>query len=267
MYQAVFSDIDGTLLNSAHQMTEKTRRTLARLEDRGIPFTLVSARSPQGIASIRRLYGLSGPLIAFSGGLILEEDGSVIHSQGMDGATARGIIRFAEAQGFDCAWCLYSAREWLVRDRMDPRIRAEEEIVDCLSSNADPACIPDDGVYYKVMMISAPPAQPAMVQALRARFPHLSVMPSNDINLEITLTGISKGLAVQKLCQSRGIDPLNAIAFGDHYNDQNMLEAVGCPIAMGNAPADMRARFVHVTADNDHDGVALALEKLIFAQG
>ena len=69
-YQVIFSDIDGTLLNSRHQVTSDTRLEILSLEQKGIPFVLVSARMPDGIMTIQNQIGNHAPIICYSGALI-----------------------------------------------------------------------------------------------------------------------------------------------------------------------------------------------------
>ena len=77
----VFSDIDGTLLTSDGQITEGTKEMILNLEKKGIPFILTSARSPEGVRVIKRMLGNHAPIIAFCGGLILDNDGNEIYSK------------------------------------------------------------------------------------------------------------------------------------------------------------------------------------------
>lgn len=77
----VFSDIDGTLLTSDGQITEGTKEMILNLEKKGIPFILTSARSPEGVRVIKRMMGNHAPIIAFCGGLILDDDGNEIYSK------------------------------------------------------------------------------------------------------------------------------------------------------------------------------------------
>ena len=67
---------------------------------------------------------------------------------------------------------------------------------------------------------------------------------------------------MRRLCDLWGVDPADAIAFGDNYNDVPMLEAVGQGYLMANAPAELLDRLPLHTASNDEDGIAAALEKL-----
>ena len=71
MIRIVFSDIDGTLLDSGNRMTPLTERAVKDLAGRGIPFVIISARSPSGIYPILEEYGLRCPIIAYSGALAL----------------------------------------------------------------------------------------------------------------------------------------------------------------------------------------------------
>lgn len=89
----VFSDVDGTLLSSGHRVTPKTRQAIGRLRQRDIPFVIVSARSPAGIEPIVRENGLCGPIVAFSGALLLDEERNVLFGSGMDRDTAAQVVR------------------------------------------------------------------------------------------------------------------------------------------------------------------------------
>ena len=125
----VFSDVDGTQLSSGHRVTPKTRQAIGRLRQRDIPFVIVSARSPAGIEPIVRENGLCGPIVAFSGALLLDEERNVLFGSGMDRDAAAQVVRFAEGLGLDLSWCAYTARDWLVKEKADPRVIREENIV------------------------------------------------------------------------------------------------------------------------------------------
>ena len=88
------------------------------------------------------------------------------------------------------------------------------------------------------------------------------MVKSSDILLEIMAKGISKAEAVKRFCAHLGISPDETIAFGDNFNDVEMLEAVGRSYVMGNAPEEILDRFPYHTADNDHDGIADVLEQI-----
>lgn len=73
----------------------------------------------------------------------------------------------------------------------------------------------------------------------------------------------SKVNAVQLVLRKYIIDPLEAIAIGDNFNDMDMIEFAGCGVAMGNAPDAVRAAADYVTDTNNNDGVYKAIIKLM----
>lgn len=72
--KAVFSDIDGTLLDSNHQITDETKKEISKVVGKDIPFVLVSARMPSGISHLQQRLSINSPMICYSGALILGPD-------------------------------------------------------------------------------------------------------------------------------------------------------------------------------------------------
>ncbi|MCD7839333.1 MAG: Cof-type HAD-IIB family hydrolase [Erysipelotrichaceae bacterium] len=254
MYKIIFSDVDGTLLNSSHVVTPKTRETLQNLD---IPFVIVSARSPSGIYPILKDNHLTCAIIAYSGGLILDEDGQVLFHQGISKNEAKEIINFLEP--FDCSWCAYSLDEWIVKDKNDPRILNEENIVKAYATQGYIDDFKDDQVN-KILCICNKLQTHIIEKALKEKFPQYSIVKSSDILIEIMQQGINKATAIERLCHIWNIDINDTLAFGDNYNDYEMLKTCGKGILMGNAPDDLKKEFDDITLDNDHDGIYEALK-------
>ena len=82
-YKAVFSDIDGTLLNSKHQIPENTRKKIKQINQNGIPDVLVSARMPKGMTAIRAELEAKSPMICYSGALVVDEEDHPLYSVAM----------------------------------------------------------------------------------------------------------------------------------------------------------------------------------------
>ena len=258
-FQAIFSDIDGTLLTSNHTVPALTRQKLQEAIDKGLLFTPVSARSPFCIEPILRDNNLNGCMIAFNGALILDEHRNILYENGMDFAGVKELIRFIEQEHFDLAWQVYTATDWIVASRNDPRIRREESIVGVKSQERPLDTLDKDTVIGKVLCLCNPEITDTVADILRAHFPQYSIVRSSPIHLEINASGTNKALAVRRLCQLKGIPAEQVIAFGDNYNDLEMLKTAGTGVVMGNAPDDIKEQFLHVTEDNDHEGIAAAL--------
>lgn len=73
---------------------------------------------------------------------------------------------------------------------------------------------------------------------------------------------VTKAQAVLRLCQLFNVLPSEAAAFGDNYNDEQMLKVVGFPFLMANAPEELKTHFNNIAPDNDSEGIYLSLKKL-----
>ena len=93
--------------------------------------------------------------------------------------------------------------------------------------------------------------------------PGLAISSSGAGNLEITNINAQKGIAVEQHAKRKGISMDNVMVIGDSYNDLSMIERAGRSVAMGNAPAEVKAACTNVTTTNANDGVGLAIEAIL----
>lgn len=258
----IFSDIDGTLLNSDHQITPLTEQAIRTVEAAGVPFVIVTARGITGTYPMLDQYGIDCPVVTYSGGVILDQDRNVIYHHGLTKAEAQEIVDFCQERGFDMSWSAYSFEDWVSPDVSDPRIKNEERIVMAQSRQGTIDSIERDEVQ-KILCFCNPACTEEIERQLKERFPQHSIARSSDILIEVMRHGTSKANAVRTLCDIWHVDPADCLAFGDNYNDVPMLEAVGRGYLMMNAPAPLLDQIpLHAPADNDHDGIYLALKDL-----
>ena len=81
--------------------------------------------------------------------------------------------------------------------------------------------------------------------------------------LEIQTAGVSKGEALKDIAKLENIELSETAAIGDGENDISMIQAAGTGVAMGNASDEIKAVAKYHTTDNDHDGVARAIERFV----
>ena len=258
---AIFSDIDGTLLNTEHQVTPRTRCAIEAVQAAGVPFVIVTARGVSGTYPLLDQQRIACTVVTYSGGVILDENRSVIHHHGLTRAQAQEVVDFAEAEGLDMTWSAYSFEDWVAPDRTDERLIAEEHIVMAQAREGTIASIERDEVQ-KILCLCTLGKTAEVERRLKERFPELAIAISSETLIEVMPAGSGKAQAVRTLCDLWGIDPADALAFGDNYNDLPMLEAVGHGYLMANAPAELLERAPLVAPDNNHDGVASVLENL-----
>lgn len=259
----LYSDIDGTLLDSSHHISRNTREKILELDHKGIPFILVSARMPQGVEVVRRELGNKRPIICYSGGLILDEDGQVMYSRQMELGLAveiRDLLR-THFPGICCN--AYGGRLWAVENDKDPRVVEEERIVEGKAICGDlNDLFRSDGGIHKFLLMGEPEEIGRTEAFLQERYPQLTILRSKDCYLEVMDGAVDKAKGVGIVCRHYGIPAEEAAAFGDGENDVGMLKAVKYGFVMDNAPEFVKEQAVFVTLSNDKEGILEAIRDL-----
>lgn len=261
-YKIVFSDIDGTFLTSEHKVTPHTAGAVRELLGKGIPFALVSARMPEAIYPITRHIGVTIPIISYSGALVLTEKEEVLYSKTMDKEAAASVLRRLQQDFPEVTVNYYAGRKWYVRDTGDRLVQQEMDITSAVAEEADFASLlAQDILPHKILTMSEPEACARMEKELGEAFPHLHVVRSSAVLLEIMDESVSKATGIEVLLAHYGFKPEEAVAFGDNYNDLEMLRYVGCSVAMANAPEDIKKEAKEVTLANNEEGIYIFLVK------
>lgn len=256
----VFSDIDGTLLTSDLRISSATLAAIDGLASKQIPFVIVSARGPMAIAPLLAKYNMHCPQICYSGALLLDEDGKVLFHKPLGKDRAKKVLEFLKTLPYDTSTCVYSPDQWISPDRNDVRVQSEERIVEAQSTQGTV----DDivGEVSKLLVVTSEAELDGVEAAVKDKFADCTVVRSGNFVLEVMAGGVNKAEGVKSYCAICGVSSDDCVAFGDHYNDVEMLCCVGNGFLMGNAPKALLDKLPLHTADNNHDGIVVALQKL-----
>jgi Cof subfamily protein (haloacid dehalogenase superfamily) len=259
----VFTDVDGTLVDNDHHPILSSAEVMRRVAER-VPVCLVSARSPEGLYPIQEQLGFTGPLACFSGAYVLDEQGNELFSTTIPLEDALAIREFLDRELPDVLVASYGHHDWIVDDRSDPRVVREEYFVQaCSRESRDLAGTFGERGVHKFLLMGAPADVLEAERVVGERYPELNVVRSNDILCEVMTKRASKSHAVQLLCEHYGVAPPEAVAFGDGFNDLDMLMAVDRSFAMANAESQVKdAAFDVLPWTNEECGVTRQLALL-----
>ena len=262
-YSAVFLDIDGTLLNSRHQVMPCTQSHLQYLQGRGVPVILCSARPPKGVNLVAEQIGLCGPAACYNGGLIIDDNYTILRDVGIDIRLAMDFRRFVAEQFPDLVVSAYLYSVWMVEDTHHPLVEQEAEISGCTPLQGALKQIAASASHiHKFLCMGDAMRIRALEKETARHFPQLMALRSNSTYLEILPPEATKGSAAQVLLEHYGLSAKQAVAFGDSDVDVDMLQYCGLGVAMGNAPRQVKEAADYVTASNDEEGIYIALNSL-----
>ena len=152
---------------------------------------------------------------------------------------------------------------YLVKDEDNKAVKREENITNVKACQADfKELINKDILPNKILCMTKANISSKIEAVLQEKFPQLNIVRSSDILIEIMNKDVSKANGIEVLLRHLNMIPAQAIAFGDNYNDLDMLELAGVGVAMNNAPDDVKKTASAVTDDNNHDGIYKFLQKI-----
>ncbi|CAN7156346.1 Cof-type HAD-IIB family hydrolase [Trinickia sp. LjRoot230] len=264
MYQVIATDLDGTLLNSEHQLDPFTIATVRRLASAGVHFVVATGRHFRDVAGIRDLLGIRPYLVTSNGARVHAPDDTMVHAQSLPCETVRRLVRpeITGAHGRVIV-NLFANDAWLI-DRHAPHLLALHRDSGFCYDVAD-LHGHDGSDIAKVLYIGAPADLEQIAANLEREFGSaLYVTYSLPDCLEVMTSTVSKGRALQFVLGQLGFDASKCVAFGDNMNDIDLLETAGHPFMMSNANPDLIARLPHVPriGNNFEAGVAHQLRKL-----
>lgn len=267
MFKIIFSDIDGTLLNADRDLSEYTVETIKKLSKADIPFILISSRMPAAMKHLQKKMDIEHlPLISYNGGLILI-DGKPVSSTEIPLEILQKLHEFNK--DIDVHLSLFHNDEWYVpRDdfwtqreinntKVQPEFKSNQDVLKKWQQENKGA--------HKIMAMGEEEKIDAIKEFLLQNFPDkLHLYRSKPTYLEIAPKAISKLTAVQHLLDNHFRFPLSqSMAFGDNYNDVEMIRGVGMGIAVGNAKPDVLEVAHMVTTPGKEDGVAKSIVEIL----
>jgi hypothetical protein len=251
----VATDLDGTLLDSRGELSERTRTVLDRLDEARVPLVVVTARPLRWMTELWPYVGRHGIGVVSNGAIVYDVAEGRIHQ--LEGIEVEAGLALVDAirralPGAAFAFEMESGFAY------EPAYDEEHQIPD-----GSPSGTPEEvltGTAVKVL-VKAPGTDPTELREVVAAAVGDAATPtwSTEGLVEISAAGVTKAAALARVCDRLGIAAADVVAFGDMPNDLALLEWAGTSYAVANAHPSVLAVVDHVTASNDDDGVAEAL--------
>ncbi len=271
-YRLVALDMDGTLLASDGSLSPRVTRAVRAARERGVAIALATARRWVGVLPVARELGLDGPLILYDGAIVRSfPDGKAQMSHALDVALAQRAAETLAAHELQVVTqhsSPHGERMAVSENPLHPKWMR-----DYLENFRDQATyVPLARIARRfpntLRVVSFGPES-----RLRDAIASLGDAPVGRQILPMGSYGIaeltvfspraSKGEGLRWLAQHLGIPLEQTLAIGDGVNDISMLREAGLGVAMGNAARETQEAARVVTATNDEDGAALAIERYV----
>jgi len=263
-YKLIASDMDGTLVNDNHELTERTKKAIIDTVKSGVLFVITTGRPFSNTKIVNELLDVDLPFIVLNGAAAyMGKSEKLLFEYYLDFEIAKEIYDIGQKLGI--AQIVWTGPDLWANRSCEKTLKYES------LGNASMSMITDfdnlkshtSGIS-KVLWIEKPADIIRLSKEMNEHFGNrLKCTSSMAHYLEFISIDAGKGPALEKVGKLYGITADEMIAIGDNYNDISMLEYAGFSIAMANAPEEVRKTCDYVAPTNNDDGVAKMIEKFI----
>lgn len=265
-YKVLALDIDGTLTNSQKQITDRTKRAVAAAAGKGVKIVIASGRPVQGIRAFARELELEkndGYILSFNGGRLIScRTGQIIHDVKLPLEYLPEI--YALSKKYNVNLMSYEGDDLITEEPDDEFLVIEARINGLGIKKVDNFVEHINFPINKCLMLGEGDYLAEVEKKVHAALSdRMDVYRSEPYFLEILPKGVDKAKALAGFLERLGCTRDELMACGDGFNDLTMIKYAGLGVAMANAREEVKACAHYVTASNDEDGVALAIENFI----
>ena len=269
-YKLLVLDVDGTLLNDEREISKRTLAALLKVQQMGVRIVLASGRPTYGLMPLAKTLELGnygGFVLSYNGCQIIKaQNGEILFERRINPEMLPYLEKKARKNGF--AIFTYH-NDTLITDSPDNEYIKNEALLNNLKIiKEDEFSTAIDFAPCKCMLVSdKEEALIELEQHWEKRLAGtLDAFRSEPYFLEVVPCGVNKANTLGALLEHLEVTREEAIAVGDGVCDVTMLQLAGMGIAMGESQDSVKVCADYVTASNEEDGVALAVEKLILAE-
>lgn len=260
-YKLIALDVDGTLLNDDHKLSEENKEAIAEVTRQGGQIVLCTGRSPQNSIPFMEELGLTGYVLGHNGAATVRvEDRKVLHQFGMDGRGLEPYIQYCREKNihFDVS----TAFDMYV-DNIENLTKEANYMYEHFQ--IIPASLPAWEDFREPIVKFTVFTQSATLDEAEREWrtwdQQYNILRSGEFFVDFMHPEASKGNALKHLAVQLGVPQEQVLSIGNYFNDISMLVYAGLGVAMDNSPVEVKAAANAVTGTNNEHGVRDALLK------
>jgi Cof subfamily protein (haloacid dehalogenase superfamily) len=258
----MLADVDGTLVTQDKVLTDRAIGAVRRLGEKDVRFAITSGRPPLGMAMLLDPLKLVTPISAFNGGLIVDPHMKVIEQRVIPEQLVLPIAQLMSS--FDLAVWIYRGADWFVPDLKGPHVDREAWTVKFAPTLMRSI---DENTADVAKIVGVSDDHVAVAKASIAAHDqfgdHVTAAASQPYYLDVTHPLANKGEVAKYLTKKYKLSADELATIGDMPNDILMFAHSGLSIAMGNADPEVKRAARRVTASNEEEGFAKAVDRFI----
>ena len=261
-YKMIAADMDGTLLNDRSELSERTKAAIAGAVEAGALFVTATGRAMQGAEAVNALFDEDMPFIIINGAsAVLGKSRKVLFNKYLSFYLTKEVLDICMDRDIPAiirtSEGIWASRESEATSSYFGTYHSDMRVIQDINE------LRDENIFKAIWFDTASSVmslQSELNSHFRGRLNCHSSMPEF---LEFVSADADKGSALADIGKIYGVARDETIAIGDGFNDVSMLKYAGLGVAMGNAPAEVKAVCERVTRSNTEDGAAAIIEEYL----
>lgn len=280
----IATDLDGTLLNSKHEISKENIEALKLANKSGTEIAIATGRTYADARAICKKAGICAHIISNNGSLTHSKDGKRLKSDTIDRKYINEVLSWLYNNGYFFEICtgenlflLSNTKAILEDDFYKSKLKDSSLCIDELNHMinlvfSQEGVKPIDNIsdiinadldYCSITAVSFNKDKLQKGREFFKNHNELSLVVSHEYNFELVNINASKGNSLESLANYLNIPLKDVVAIGDNYNDISMFKKAGISVAMGNAKDDIKKSCSYVSISNDCHGVAHAINEFM----
>lgn len=281
------SDMDGTLLNEEHVITERTANAIKKIQQAGIEFVIATGRAYNSARPMLDAYNIQCKMINLNGAAVYDLNGNIETKIPLEADTVNDMLRHLDETHTNYSIMteefLYVDDKEAFTNRLEGLLR-KLQIETNTNIQTDDAHSSDAQFIHELnfikgmdefkhtgasstlkFMVFGEPSDNKLAnfKEVFEKYSDLDITSSSPDNLEITHSKAQKGFAVEAYANSQGISMDDVVTIGDSLNDRSMLQMAGHSYAMDNASPEVKTMAKFIAPSHREDGVAQVIEEIL----
>lgn len=266
MIKLVTIDLDGTLFDKNKVISNENKLAIKEAKDLGCIIVIATGRPISGVTPVLEELGLTSDndyVIVYNGAKIFNVGtNEIIFSSTIDGKIVKEL--YNESLKLGVHFHAFRKNEELITPKHNPYTDVESRINHVEDKLFDFTTINDNDEFLKAMMVDSDENITRIIPLVDKKYTNnYSMVRSSKIFLEFLNKNTHKGHALEALAKHLNIDIKDTMAIGDAGNDLPMIKSAGIGVAMENAFPEIKEFAKYITLDNEHSGVAHAINKYV----
>jgi len=267
MIRLLAIDLDGTLLNSFHEISKENKQAIKKAQEQGVRVILATGRPEQLCKTIVKELDIKDDIIMSNGGVIGHPfKQEKVLSKTLNESIVKIVVDYCEAN--DIIYLLYTAGAIVSKpnfrvgffENKNKNLPADEHVVFKGIDNIEDVYNIEPN---KILVVEENEQKLLKAKVHFSAFDQISMVQSQATFIDVSPKNVSKGSALKAYAEYLKLEPSEVAAIGDQDNDVSMLEFAGTAVAMENATVDCLKVSNFVTLSNNAHGVAYAINEFI----